>query len=228
MSTTIAQDIDNVVDSYGEEYDHYRVLSVQAVASLIISIVSLPALFFAKLCFIPLTGMVLGIRAIRQIKSRPAELTGLGMARFGTILCALLGFGSIAIAATVYLTEVPDGYERISFVDLQPLDSQPDLPVPPFAIERDGKKVFIPGYVYPDDTKSELQRFVLVPDMGTCCFGGQPKLTDMIEVTLKDPLRIKYSYKRRRLGGVLKVDTTKKPVSGLDGVYYQLEADYLK
>jgi hypothetical protein len=64
--------------------------------------------------------------------------------------------------------------------------------------------------------------------MGTCCFGGQPKLTDMIQVTLADPLRIKYSYQRRKLAGVLKVDRRLKPISGLKGVYYQLEADYVK
>jgi hypothetical protein len=49
-----------------------------------------------------------------------------------------------------------------------------------------------------------------------------------LEVTLKDPLYITYNQRMRRLGGVLKVDERKKPVSGLDGVYYQLDADYLK
>ena len=68
----------------------------------------------------------------------------------------------------------------------------------------------------------------MVPDMKTCCFGGQPALTDMIEVTLRDPLRVDFSYTRRQLGGILKVTPYKKAVSGLDGVYYQLDADYVK
>jgi len=50
----------------------------------------------------------------------------------------------------------------------------------------------------------------------------------MIEVTLKDPLRTEFARRKRRLGGVLQVDTALKPVTGLGGVYYQLAADYLK
>ena len=90
------------------------------------------------------------------------------------------------------------------------------------------KKVFVKGYVYPDERRTKIKQFVLVPDMGSCCFGGQPKLTDMIQVTLRDPQRINFSYRRRKLGGVLRVDTQFKPVSGVNGVYYQLDADYVK
>ncbi len=210
------------------DYEQYRVLSIFAVASLILAIVSLPALLFVQLAFLPFFGLILGLRAISSIRKQPEELTGMRLALIGTVLSGLLFCGSLGIFAVIYVTEVPEGYTRISFLDLQPTEDREDLPVSPQALELSGKKVFVKGYVYPDDSGGELQRFVLVPDMGTCCFGGQPKLTDMIEVTLQDPLRIRYSYARRRLGGVLKVDTKKKPVSGLDGVYYQLEADYVK
>ena len=62
--------------------------------------------------------------------------------------------------------------------------------------------------------------------MGTCCFGGQPKLTDMIEVTLDEPLRIEYSMRKRKLAGIFKVDTQLKAIDGLGGVYYQLQANH--
>jgi hypothetical protein len=104
------------------------------------------------------------------------------------------------------------------------MSEHPQLPVSPKALELNGKKVFIKGYVYPDGRQSNIKRFVLVPDMGTCCFGGQPKLTDMIEVTLTDPDRIKYSFQKRKLAGELLVDTQLKPVTGLGGVYFQLKA----
>ena len=85
------------------------------------------------------------------------------------------------------------------------------------------------GYVHPGvDRRRGIRQFILVPDMKTCCFGGQPKLTDMIEVTLSDPHRVNFSYTRRKLAGVLKVTPFKKTVTGLDGVYYQLDADYVK
>ena len=63
--------------------------------------------------------------------------------------------------------------------------------------------------------------------MGTCCFGGNPALTDMIEVTLQPPKHIDFSWRKRKLGGILHVDTKLKPVSGLNGVYYRLDAEYL-
>ena len=128
--------------------------------------------------------------------------------------------------AYIYLTEVPEGYQRISFFDLQP-EAGTAFPIPQSAVALNGARVFIKGYVYPGDQRQGLKQFVLVPDMGTCCFGGQPKLTDMVEVTLKDPNRIDFSYRKRKLGGILHVDQRLKPVSGLQGVYYQLEADYL-
>ncbi len=95
-------------------------------------------------------------------------------------------------------------------------------------VELNETRVFIKGYVYPDGQSSNIKQFVLVPDMGTCCFGGQPKLTDMVQVTLKDPHRIRYSYQLRRLAGVFRVSPYKKSIAGLDGVYYQLEADYVR
>ena len=50
----------------------------------------------------------------------------------------------------------------------------------------------------------------------------------MIEVTLTDPLRTRFSFRRRKLAGILRVNTELKELSGLTGVYYQLEADYIK
>ena len=42
--------------------------------------------------------------------------------------------------------------------------------------------------------------------MGTCCFGGEPKLTDMIEVKLEGSLAIEYARRKRKLAGTFKVD----------------------
>ena len=216
-------------------YDDYRAISSSAIVTLILGIISVTALLFASLLFIPVVGLFLGISACLKIKSRPTELTGFPLALIGTVLSALLlVYGSIH-HAYVYATEVPEGYQRISFHDLQPendpeyLPSRPqDMPVPSMAIELDGDRVFVKGYVFPGGQKENLKQFVLVPDMGTCCFGGEPKLTDMIEVTLQEPLRVDFSYRKRKLGGTLKVDSKLKPVSGVNGVYYQLDVDYLK
>ena len=123
---------------------------------------------------------------------------------------------------------MPDGFERITFYELQPqLRSQR---IPPEATQLDKQKIFIKGYMHPSGTQGmgEVEKFVLVPDMGTCCFGGQPKLTDMIEVTLQGGLKTRYSRTKKKLAGVFSVDSKLKPVSGLDGVYYQLDASYVR
>jgi hypothetical protein len=205
----------------------YRSLNRLAVWSLALAILSLAAFLFPMLLILPAVGAALGWSAIRSIRRYPEEYSGLLVARIGAAGCAAVLIGAAATHATVYALEVPEGYQRISFYQLQP-DDDSKSPIPPEAKALDGKKVFIKGYVYPDGQQSNIRRFVLVPDRGTCCFGGQPKLTDMVEVTIKTDDRIRYSYQMRKLAGVLRVDERLKPVSGLGGVYYQLDAEYVK
>lgn len=214
------------------QYEEYRSLSFSAIVALLFGLISVPAALAAHLnmgmLIIPLIGMTVGSFAVLKLRRRADELTGMSAAKSGLVLCTVLFFGGVAWGSYSYATEVPDGYKRISFVDLQPDPRFPQLPIPPSAMELHEKKVFVKGYVYPDGQSKNIKQFVLIPDMGTCCFGGQPKLTDMIQVTLRDPHRIEYSYYYRKLGGTLLVSQYKKVVESLDGVYYQLDADYVK
>ena len=209
-----------------DRIDQYRAISSMAIAALVFGFISVVALLSPWLLVIPFLGAIMGWSALSKIKSRPRELTGkhFGMVGFG--LSAVLFVGSALLHSVIYATEVPEGYQRISFRQLQP-DKDSNEPIPAEAVALDGKRIFVKGYVYPGDERHDLQEFVLVPDMGTCCFGGTPKLTDMIEVKLAPPQRINFSYRKRRLGGILHVDGKLKPISGLQGVYYRLEADYL-
>ncbi|MEM8733902.1 MAG: hypothetical protein AAGG44_06765, partial [Planctomycetota bacterium] len=68
---------------------------------------------------------------------------------------------------------------------------------------------------------------VLVPDLGTCCFGSQPPLTHMIEVSLTGDQYARKSFRKQRLAGTLRINRDMKPVDGLTGVFYQLRADIL-
>ncbi len=213
---------------FQEEEYAYRALSRPAVISLILGVLSFSALPLAGLLVLPAIGLVLGLLGLRAIRRYPEELLGGWVATSGIVLNGLLLVGGVSLHSLIYIYEVPEGAQRISFYELQPDKNTPELPVPPAALELNGKQIFIKGYLFPDGQQANIKQFVLVPDMGTCCFGGQPKLTDMIQVTLRDPLRVEYSYVRRRLAGILKVDTRLKPVSGVQGVYYQLDADYVK
>ena len=227
MSTQVA-DIPHTQEVASEaEYELYRSLSKAAVVSLILALLSITVVLFPPLLILPLAGMLMGFTALANIRRFPKELTGEGLAKAGIAMSAMFFFMGGAGHTYVYLTEVPDGYQRVTWPVLQPTKERPDLPVSPEALELDGKQVFIKGYVHPAvEGMGPIRKFVLVPDMGTCCFGGQPKLTDMIEVTLMNDT-IRYNTQRQKLGGSLNVDTRKKPVSGLDGVYYTLQADYL-
>lgn len=222
MDTT-ADDVEEM-----EGFEPYRAVSKAAVASLVFGVLAVLGLFFPALVLLGVLGVGVGLIGLRGIKLYPQELTGAWAAWIGVFLSATLAVAGTARHSYVYATEVPEGYVRISFANLQPSTEQPDLPVSPESLEFDGKKIFVKGYMYPDGSTNNIKRFVLVPDMGTCCFGGQPKLTDMIEVTLQDPLRAAYAVRKMSLGGVLHVDTRLKPVSGLNGVFYQLDADLLK
>lgn len=217
--------------SFSEEnqYHQYRSLSFLAVVALVFGIISIPTAASSNmnpfLLLFPFLGMLIGLTAVFKLRNRTDEFTGLGLAKTGLMLSTILLFGGAAYAAYVYATEVPDGFERISFSDLQPDPKHPQRPWSPKSEELVGKKIFVKGYVYPDNQRGEIKRFVLVPDMGTCCFGGKPKISDMIQVTLKDPLRVKYSMMRRSLAGEFQIGMVNVEV---DEVMYHLTANYVK
>lgn len=204
----------------------YRALSTLAVLSLVLGGFSAAAALGWSLGAIPALGALSGALALFRIRRNPTELTGAALARVGLCLSLVFWAGGWGWLSYVYATEVPDGYRRITYGELQP--EQPGQLFPPSALELDGQQVFIKGYVYPGAQTSGIRQFVLVRDNGTCCFGGPtPKLTDMIEVTLRDPLRLQYSTNMRKLGGILRVQPTESG-SELGRVIYHLDADYLR
>ncbi len=211
-----------------EAYVPYRALCRTAVASIVLGLLGLSALTAVPLMILPGIGLLLGLWALRTVRRYPIEFTGRGIAITGIVGNALLLTSAISLHTYIYLTEVPEGATRISFRELQPSRQHPELPVSPRALELDGEYVFVKGYVYPDGQQHGIRRFIMVPDLGTCCFGGQPELTHMMEVTLRDPHRTHYSMRRRSLAGILRVDSQLKHVSGLGGVYFQLDADYVR
>ena len=225
MSTSFFTDTKDATEAAMEAHP-YRTMSRMAMMSLIFGLLSVLGFLAPVLSVFGFFGLICCLLAVRNLRRYPDELSGRPVALAGGALSMLLMSGAIGYHSYVYATEVPDGYERISFRVLQPkADADPSSPVPDTAKDLDGKQVFVSGYIHPDAGMSPVQSFVLVPDMGTCCFGGQPKLTDMIEVTLPDEKRVRYSTRKRKLTGTLKVDSRLKPLDGLQGVYYQLEVD---
>ena len=162
--------------------EEYRALSTPAVAALVLGLLSAFALFDWWLGLIPLAGLIMGVVALRKIRQQSDELTGRGLAIVGIILSAGFWLGGAGWLGYIQATECPPDCKPIDYSILQPLPDEPPDRVPPDAKELDGQKVFIKGYVYPGSKQNGITQFLLVRDQGTCCFGGNPKLTDRILV----------------------------------------------
>lgn len=211
-----------------QDFAAYRSVSKAAVMSVVLGLFGLLGLIFPSLLVLAAAGIALAVLAFRSIQRYPNEYSGRWVAMLGLTLCVALLVGGSGLHAYEYATECPPDAQRIGFYELNPENRNAPAVPPPSAIALDGKKVFIKGYVYPDGQGSNIKQFVMIPDLGTCCFGGQPKLTDMVLVTLRDPHRTVYNQRKRKLTGILKVEPGLKPVSGVTGVYYQLDAESIQ
>jgi hypothetical protein len=225
MSVEVAQEAEFVE----EDYRQYKALSSLAVVSFAAGLLSALTFLGWSLAAIPMVGIVAGVLALRQIRSSPEGYTGELFALVGTLLCGLLWMAGWSRLAYVHATEVPPGYERISYDDLQIDPAQPEALPPVRAAELDGKKVFIKGYVYQPTggQTSGIKRFILVRDKGQCCFGGNPKITDMIEVKLTGDLEAEFNMQVRKLAGTFRIGAGQS-MHGLTGALYHLDADHLE
>ncbi|MCE9546269.1 MAG: DUF3299 domain-containing protein [Planctomycetia bacterium] len=215
--------------SPAEGYEAYRALSSAAVASVLLALLGGLTLLTPWLGIIPLLGVLSGMLALRQIRLRASELAGRGLAWAGiglSLVCLAAGW---SYATYDYLTKVPPGYTEISYAQLQPEEGVRGQVVPPLAKELEGKRVFIEGYVFPGSSKTRgIKQFLLVRDRGTCCFGGNPKITDRVQVTLKDPLSLTFNTGVNRVGCIFHISPANNAIDAGGDVYYHLDADYLQ
>lgn len=211
-----------------EQSDVYRSISRTSLISFLLGLLGISAFAVVHLVVLPAVGLVLGWMGRNSIKRYPAEFSGLPLAVIGIAVSGITLLAAPAYHAYVYATEVPEGFSRVSFYELTAPKGQPDVPTNA-ALKWDGQPVFIKGYVHPTSmTSAESDKFVIVPDLGTCCFGGQPPLTHMIEVQLNGEQYAHRNLRKKSLAGTFSVNQSLKPIEGLTGVYYRLQADLLK
>lgn len=216
------------------QYQQYRAISIAAVVALVFGLMSLFAFLGvvwdapSAILLIPALGTITGFLAVRKLKRQSNELTGMPVALVGTVLSLIGLVCGAAYSQYRYSTEVPEGYSRISFLSLEPVMSRPELPVSPDSLELQGKKIFVKGYVLSDDQGVALKNFAIVPDLGDCCFGGNPKLYKMIQSEIKTKDRVGFSFFKRGFGGTFRVDPRQKDPTGLQGAHYYLDIDYVK
>src|SRR5262245_53203387 len=133
----------------------YRAICRTAVVSAVMAAISLPLVVLALVsiwlrfgdavpmgmlgAFFAGIAFLLGFVAARTIRRYPTEYTGARLANFGLFGGMVLLVAGSASAAFTYSTEVPEGYSRVGFWELQPDPDEPQLPISPKAFEFTGK-----------------------------------------------------------------------------------------
>ena len=214
----------------GQSEFSYRPIPVLAPISLVLGLCSVVGLASAIGLAVPLTGVVLAVLGLRQISRAHGEYGGFKLTVSGLVLSSICLLAGSTLHAYTYATEVPEGYERLSFrwlAQQKPIIEDGQTRIHPDAKSLDGQKVFLKGYMYPGQQKTNLKKFVLCKDTGQCCFGGKPALTDMVVVEFVNDARA--HFRELSLVNVAGTFRAKKVVDGGEiSSLYALEAEYFK
>ncbi len=208
----------------------YRPVPAMAPISLFLAFCSLAGFLGLPLLSIGVVGMATGVIALWQIRRSAGEFGGKLVAWLGMTLSVLLVIGASSYHAYAYVTELPEGYERVSFNEMSkhvPVYADGKLSVAPEVAALDGKPIYIKGYMFPTKKTRDLTEFVLVKDTGQCCFGGQPKVTDMIVVKFEDGMTVHHREQQLvGVGGVFHANTFAES-AGLSAIY-MIEGTHFK
>ncbi len=208
----------------------YRPIPVLAPVTLVIGLLSVIGLASLPGLAVPIAGVILGLLGWRQISSGRGEYGGAKLTLAGLFLSAAFLLAGTSVHAYTYATEVPEGFERLSFrwlAQQKPIVEDGQTRIADEAKELDGQKIFVKGYMYPEKSQKDLKRFVLCKDTGQCCFGGKPALTDLILVEFVNDTRAQ--FRELTLVSVAGTFHAKKIVVGGELVaLYTLEGEYFK
>ena len=213
----------------GEEF-LYRPIPSLVPVSMAFVFISLVAGIWDVLLIVPVVGASLACMAWRQIRHSRGTLSGGWLASASLTLQVAMFVGFAAMHAHTFATEVPPGYERINFtsdISKKGFSNQNgQLGIHPDVKELVGRKVMIKGYMYPTGQQTGIKSFILCRDNGDCCFGGQPKVTDMILIKMNGEKTAQFHDNKVMVfvSGVFKAEPTVDE-TGLRPVY-QLECEF--
>lgn len=197
--------------------------SCVAVVSLVLITIFNPVIF----AVVPVLATLLGVRAFWKIRASDGELTGTRTATSAIVLGLVslsVGWGYMAF---VFATEVPDGFERISYTQLA-FDYLKQREIPEEILALDGKRIFVKGYVYPGNQMTGITKFVLCRDSGDCCFGGEPPKTDMIQVALDESQAMDYSQFQTKVWGTFRIEARPALHELGQAIYHLEDAGYAR
>lgn len=211
-----------IVDPELAQFD-YKPTPIIAPIALVMGLISASALLGLLGILIAFVSTIVGVVAWLKIARSDGTYSGGAIAKTGFFAAALFFTSGVAYAVYNYQTEVPEGFERVSFSqDI----SQKGFVVQngvgmlhPDVQELVDKPVFLKGYMYPQRQTTGLTEFLLLKDTGECCFGGQPKKTDMILIRMQDGQTVNYRQGRVSVAGTFRLIQQTQTPEGLEPVY---------
>jgi hypothetical protein len=190
QSVNVSQSVGYGVE--GKSEFNYRPVPVMAPLSLALGLLS--ALGFLGIIVAPLglIGAIVSLLCILKLRKFRGEYGGMWLAVTGLLLSITCFAASTGLWFHTYATEVPKDCRRVNFNSdiskkvflIGEQNGQKGLTFNPDVKQLDGKKIFIKGYMYPTKQLSGLTSFLLVKDNAQCCFGGNPAITDMIQIEM--------------------------------------------
>lgn len=188
----------------------YRPMSMLAVLAFAMSLLSLATLAIWFLLPLAIISVVLAVMAVFRVRAAKGEYGGLRLASTAVFLSTLAIAGGVGYQVYAYQTEVLEGYERVSFsrdISAKGIVTHEAMQMPhPDLLAMEGKKVFVKGFMYPTNQVFDLKSFLLVKDSDQCCFGGEPKLVDMIGVYMTAPELANYYSGRVSVAGTFRIN----------------------
>ena len=208
----------------------YRPVPAMAPISLFLAFCSLAGFVAVPCLAIGIVGLITGGLAIWQIRRSNGELSGKLIAVLGIFFSFAISSSATGYHIYDYVTELPEGYTRVSFSEMSkqtPVLSDGILKPAPEVAALDGKPIYIKGFMYPTKQLTGLSEFVLVKDTGQCCFGGNPKLTDMVVVRFSDGMTVNHREQQLvGVGGIFRAGT--RAESGVLTAIYVIEGTHFK
>jgi hypothetical protein len=231
--------LDKYAAADSDETIHYRAIHTGAVFGLVLGVFSAVMLLLAPIApsawlpvtLIPAAGMSISLWSAGKIRRESDQLTGLPLAMAGFTLSLVFLVAGVGYGSYIYVTEVPEGYSRISFETLRPTELQErgGVLVPPEVEALNGKRVFIKGYIRPGSSpvRTGIDRFLLVRDNNQCCFGDLSKVKyfDQMAVQITSSHRVDDTLRILRMGGILEVHPENLAL-GPGSPVFSLKADY--
>ncbi len=223
-SAVMARSLDNAAVNEFE----YRPVPPLVPVSAAFVLLSVMAFAWDVFVAVPIVGTILAFLAWRQVVASQGTYSGGAVAKSTLFLLPLMTLSAVGVHAYSFATEIPPGYRRVSFAtDISEKGFIMDQGRPSVHPDVDvltQEPVFLKGYMYPTKQTENLGGFVLCKDSGDCCFGGQPKVTDMIFIEMQAGQKVDFRTGLVAVAGDLKVSPTVDQ-TGLNAVY-KLECNF--